>query len=83
MVSLLTTNTPTIHVRPRRQESNAQPLDQYLSHTKGIILCTFSYRLYCVMPVISPRLMKLAGLVNGGAYIRGKLTTRNDFRAAD
>lgn len=29
-VSSFTTKTPTIQVKPRRQESNAQPLDQYL-----------------------------------------------------
>lgn len=30
MVSSFTTKTPTIQVKPSRQESNAHPLDQYL-----------------------------------------------------
>ena len=35
MVSSFTTKTPTIHVKPRRQESKAQPFDQYLLHMQN------------------------------------------------
>ena len=42
MVSSFTTKTPTIQVKPRRQESNAHPLDQYLLTKRKKAMLTYA-----------------------------------------